>query len=321
LNRNFAEIAPRIAIESEARVADGHWLEVAREALATHGAVLLSGPIARPDAAEIVLEMIDGDLLDDAYWSSPRTGVAKKTFTATEIPGPRTIPLHSEMSYMRAWPRLVAFHALEVASAGGETTVCDIDALSVRLDKVLDRFRDKGVLYRRTFQESLDIPWQKAFQTTDPDEVARIADRLGMEIDWRADGILVVTHAAQGTIAAEDGRPIWFNQANLFHPSSLGPVRETLERLYGTDRLPRNVFFGDGELIDDSDLTFVQATFEALRLNMAWSKGDILILDNMRFAHGRLPFKGKRALHVAMSKRYEDTVRRPLFAAPQFNRP
>jgi len=321
VNRDFTETAPRITIEAEAQISDGRWLEDAREALATHGAVLLSGPIARPDAAEIVLEMIDGDLLDDAYWSTPRTGVAKKTFTATEIPGPRTIPLHSEMSYMRAWPRLVAFHALEVASAGGETTVCDIDALSARLGNVVDRFRDRGVLYRRTFQASLDVPWQKAFQTNDPDEVARIADRLGMQIDWRSDDVLVATHSAQGTIAAEDGRPIWFNQANLFHPSSLGPVRETLERLYGADKLPRNVFFGNGEPIDESDLALVQASFDACRLNMAWSKGDILVLDNMRFAHGRMPFKGKRVLHVAMSKRYEDTVRRPLFAAHQLNRP
>jgi len=35
---------------------------------------------------------------------------------------------------------------------------------------------------------------------------------------------------------------------------------------------------------------------------MKWKPGDILILDNMRFAHGRLPFKGARRLHVSMAR-------------------
>lgn len=312
--QDFADFIPRIAIQDGRALGAGRWEAEARAALASHGAVLLRGPVLREDAVEVALEIIDDELLDDAFWSTPRSKVGGKTLTATEYPSPRTIQLHSEMAYMKTWPRYVAFHSLVVAQEGGQTTICDIEAVSADLgDAFLRPFVDKGVLYRRTFQRGVDVPWQTAFQTEDKADVAEVGARNGMAIEWLEGDALVTTHTAQGAFLAEDGRPIFFSQAHLFHESALDrAARDQIVQVFGRDRLPRQAFYGDGSPIPDADMQKVRDTFEVHQTGMHWQAGDILILDNMRYAHGRMPFNGARRLHVAMAKAESVPVRTPL---------
>jgi alpha-ketoglutarate-dependent taurine dioxygenase len=215
------------------------------------------------------------------------------------------------MAYMKTWPRFVAFHSIEVASeGGGETTICNIDQVSSRLGELLRRFEEKGVTYRRAFRKGVDITWQNAFQTNERDHVEDIARLIGMKLEWRQNDTLITSHTAQGTIESEDGKPIYFNQAHLFHPSALdAQVRTALTKMFGADALPRSASYGDGEPIADEDLIAVRAAFDAYQTKMCWRPGDVLILDNMRFAHGRLPFKGARRLNVALARKVDHPVR------------
>lgn len=311
--QDFADLIPHIAISDGRALGAGRWEDDARAALASHGAVLLRGPVLREDGVEIAMEIIDENLLDDAFWSTPRSKVSGKTLTATEYPSPRTILLHSEMAYMTTWPRYVAFHSLVVADEGGQTTICDIEKVSADLGDRLIPFAQKGVQYRRTFQRGVDIPWQTAFQTQDKADVQEVADRNGMSVEWLSGDALVTTHNAQGTIKAEDGRDIYFSQAHLFHESNLDPVaRDQIVEAFGRDRLPRQAFYGDGSPIADADVQAVRDAFEANQTGMHWQPGDVLILDNMRYAHGRMPFKGSRRLHVSMARAQSEPVRTPL---------
>ena len=311
--KDFADLIPQIAVADGRALGAGLWEDDAREALAKAGAVLLRGPVQREDAVEVALEVIDEELLDDAFWSTPRSKVGGKTLTATEYPSPRTIQLHSEMAYMKTWPRYVAFHSLVVAEEGGQTTICDIDAVSRQLGPVLTRLAEKGVMYRRTFQRGVDIPWQTAFQTQDRADVEEVGRRLDMQVEWVDGDALITTHVAQGSIAAEDGNPVYFSQAHLFHESALDPAaRDQIIEAFGRDRLPRQAFYGDGSPIPDADMAAVRQAFEDNQTAMFWRPGDVLILDNMRFAHGRLPFKGARRLHVSMARAQSLPVRTPL---------
>ncbi len=286
-----------------------------KETLTERGGVMLRGFRAEADTiAEEVLGRIGHELLDDAFWSTPRTGVAKKTFTATEYSSDRSISLHSEMSYMTRWPRLIAFHALVVAEEGGATTLCELGPVSEALAPVMAKFRDKGVIYQRTHRKGVDVPWQKAFQTEDRARVAEIASTIGMELNWIGD-VLQTRHAAQGCVADESGRPLWFNQTHVFHPANLAPAAlASLTKLFGKDQLPRNAFYGDGSEISDETVHQVNAAFDERAVGIPWRAGDLVILDNMRFAHGRAPFKGSRKLHVAMANQHEAPRRTPLFA-------
>jgi hypothetical protein len=311
--RDFADLVPHIAVADGRALGAGAWEDEAREALASHGAVLLRGPIMRDDAVEVALEIIDEELLDDAFWSTPRSKVGGKTLTATEYPSPRTIQLHSEMAYMTTWPRYLGFHSLVVAETGGQTTMCDIDAVSAEIGDLADTLMDKGVMYRRTFQRGVDIPWQTAFQTSDKADVEEVAARNGMSLEWLNGDVLVETHRAQGAIAGEDGRPVYFTQAHLFHESALDPAAKAqVIEAFGRDRLPRQCFFGDGSAIGDDQMQAVRDAFERHQTGMHWRPGDVLIFDNMRYAHGRMPFTGSRKLHVAMAKAQSVPVRTPL---------
>lgn len=311
--RDFAELVPNIAVADENAFEAGGWVDAARTALEDSGAVVVRGPITQPDAAEKALRQFDGELLDDAFWSTPRSKVQGKTLTATEYPSPRTIPLHSEMAYMRSWPRLVAFHSLDVADEGGETTMCSVDAVSKALGDTLAPFREKGVTYRRVFQKGVDVAWRQAFQTEDKRDVEAMGRRLGMDVKWLPNDVLVTSHTAQGTVESEDGSDLLFNQAHLFHASSLEPAaRKALEAL--GDRMPRQAFFGDGSTIADETLDRVRSALDENMTKMCWRTGDVLIFDNMRYLHGRLPFTGSRKLHVSLARLHRAPVRTPIFA-------
>lgn len=285
------------------------------QGLRERGAVLLRGyGAADLNTAAEALRRLGGELLDDAFWSTPRSGVTGKTFTATEYPKARTIALHSEMAYMKGWPRFLAFHSIDVAEQGGETSIANLDEVSAALGPVLDTFATKGVTYRRTYRAGIDIPWQKAFRTEVASEVEAVAAQNGMRATWLPGEVLQTAHDAQGAVRAEDGRWLWFNQAHVFHASNVpAQHRKMLTEMFGADQLPRDATYGDGSPIPDEVVQQVHAVLERCTLPVAWQPADVLIIDNMRYMHGRLPFEGTRKLHVAMSTGQTEPTRTPLF--------
>lgn len=284
------------------------------EALIGAGAVLFRGFKADDETiAHEVLGALSGELLEDAFWSTPRSGVSGKTFTATEYPGPRTIALHSELAYMKTWPQLLAFHSLKVADEGGETTIGNLDDISDDLGDLLERFKD-GVIYQRSFHEGVDIPWQTAFRTESRSEAENVAKKNGMTCSWGADGSLQTSHQAQGCIESVKGKRLWFNQSHVFHASNLPPVdRKTLTEIFGEEGLPRNCVFADGTRISDEIVSQVSSVLSRRAMGVRWQAGDVLIIDNVRFMHGRLPFKGSRKVHVAMANACSGSKQVPLF--------
>lgn len=96
---------------------------------------------------------------------------------------------------------------------------------------------------------------------------------------------------------------VWFNQAHLFHISSLKPeVRESLLSMIHEEELPRNAFYGDGSKIESSVIEEIQEIYQQEAILFPWKEGDILMLDNMLVAHGRQPFVGKRKVVVGMAE-------------------
>lgn len=290
-------------------------LDALKDVLSNHGGVLLRGyGVTTEDAAEATLRGLGGDLLDDAYWSTPRSGVAKKTFTATDYPKENTIALHSEMAYMSSGPRLLTFHSIKAADQGGETTICNIDKLSQSIASLLPDFRESGVLYKRIYRPGVDIPWQKAFQTDDKKQVQKIGDKMGMDVKWLDNDTLQTTHKAQGCIKSEQNADLWFNQSHIFHAANLPEeTRATLIEMFGEDGLPRTAYYGSGKPIPDNIIHDINSALVEHTIKVPWQSGDILIIDNMRYLHGRAPFEGTRKLHVAMADGCTHTDRCTLF--------
>lgn len=270
-----------------------------------HGAVLLRGfrPLDAAGLAELATTL-SGELLDYNNRSSPRTRVEGKVFTSTEYPADQAIPLHNEMSYTSSWPETLFFLSVVPASEGGQTPLADSALVYDRLPaETRERFERHGVMYVRNFGHGLDLSWQEAFQTADRGEVDAYCAERDIQTEWLGCERLRTRQVVQAaTRSRATGKMVWFNQAHLFHISSLpAHVEDELRESFAEDELPRNAMYGDGSPFDAADLAEIRAAYAAEEITFPWQPGDITIIDNEQFAHGRRPYSGSRSLLVAMA--------------------
>jgi hypothetical protein len=280
---------------------DDH-LDLVGDLVRRQSAVLLRHFSAQTaDLGAVVAAVAGSALLDYINRSTPRERVAGRVFTSTAYPAAETIPLHSEQSYTTSWPSVIGFRCVRPAEVDGQTPLArNHDILAALPDDLTRRFVDGGLRYERWYQLDIDLPWQEVFQTGDPAEVDRFCAENGIERQWHDNGILHTAQTAQVIIERPAGRPVWFNQAHLFHPAALDPdVRAALTA--STARPPRHVTYADGGEIADADIVAVTAAIERVAWQFTWQEGDLLLLDNEAVAHGRRPFRGERRVEVAMA--------------------
>jgi alpha-ketoglutarate-dependent taurine dioxygenase len=280
------------------------WLD---ERLATHGALLLRG-FTVADARtfeQLIGATSSGELLEYTYRSTPRSNVSERIYTSTEYPPDMSIPLHNENSYSRQWPMKLYFCAKTVAARGGETPIADSRRVYQRIPQTItDRFTAGGVMYVRNYRPGLDLPWQKVFQTSDPAQAEAFCRRNGIEYEWRADGTLRTSQVCQAVAShPRTGEMVWFNQAHLFHISALpAELRGGLLDQFGEADLPRNAYYGDGTPIEAGVLDEIRQIYRQEQVLIPWQEEDVLIIDNMLAAHGRMPYQGNRLILVGMAE-------------------
>jgi len=272
--------------------------------LLVHGAILFRGfPIDSVSAFEKVTSAISTRQIKYTNRSTPRTAVGTTSYTATEYPAQQEIVQHNECSYQRDWPLKLAFCCLVAPASGGETPIADMRKVTAMFPpSLVDLFTQREVRYVRNYRPYVDLPWQTVFQTEDRTEVAEFCEQHGIQLEWIAPDVLRTTQISQGTaVHPVTGERVYFNQAHLFHWSNLEPrMAEYLIKTYGLAGLPRNSYFGDGSDIDPDVLQTVRASFRDASFYFRWERGDLLLLDNMQFAHGRRPFVGARQIVAAL---------------------
>lgn len=277
--------------------------ELISRRLQRHGGILFRGfNLSSVDEFELLLRSLTGELLEYSYRSTPRTQVSGRIYTSTEYPAHQTIPLHNEMSYTRHWPAILGFFCVEVAPEGGETPIADSRKVFNLIDPAIrDQFARKQVMYVRNYGEALDLSWQNVFQTEDREEVEAYCRSAEIEFEWKGDNELRTRQVCQAIATHPDtSEQVWFNQAHLFHVSSLGDqVRESL--LASSDgEPPRNACYGDGSPIEDAALAEIRSAYDRETVVFPWQQRDVLLLDNMLAAHGRRPYRGSRQIVVGM---------------------
>jgi len=280
-----------------------HRLEL-RARLLEHGALLFRGFDMRgmEDFAGF-LQATGRERMNYVYRSTPRSVVADRIFTATEYPPSQEIVLHNENAYQRDWPLEIALCCLTCPASGGATPLGDMRRITASIGPgLVDRFNACGVRYFRHYRNYVDLPWEVVFQTSEPEQVAEFCRAEGIEYEWLDAQTLRTVQVAQGTAHhPATGERLYFNQAHLFHVSSLGPAAaRSLIHLFGRDRLPRHACYGDGQEIAECDLGRVREAFRRHAVSFPWQQGDVLLVDNMQVAHGREPYRGERKVLVAL---------------------
>lgn len=272
--------------------------------LLQHGALLLRGFDIAARNFPLVVDAVVGQRLDYVYRSTPRRSLGDKVFSATEYPKGRIIPLHSEEAYQRSWPLKLAFFCEVPAERGGETPLADLCAVTKRLSPdLLARFGTRGVRYIRNYTAGIDLSWKDVFQVSTEGEAEAFCRSHDIQFEWKFDGTLRTEQTCQGVAVHPTlGEEVFFNQAHLFHVSSLGEEMERHMRdLFGENDLPRHATFGDGTPIGSSDLDAIRAALDQERIEFTWQTQDLLLVDNMQVLHGRNAFSGRRSVLVAMT--------------------
>jgi hypothetical protein len=252
-----------------------------------------------------IVQAFSPHLLDYIYRSTPRTKLGGKIYTATEYPADKVISLHNENSYSRSWPNKIFFFSVVVASEGGETPIADSRNIYKQINpQIRVKFEKYGVMYTRNYTKGVDLSWQEVFQTKEQEDVEKYCKENNIEFEWRT-GILELTtkQICQASLMHPVcGDPVWFNQAHLFHISSLEEnFRLSLIKELGEDNIPRIASYGNGEAFEGGVLDHIREVYTKEKIKFKWHKGDIMILDNLLMAHGREPYKGERKVAVAMA--------------------
>ena len=272
----------------------------------TNGAILIRGlNIQSSKKLEKVLTTLFGEaLLEYVYRSTPRTKMRGRIYTSSEYHADETILLHNENAYSNRWPMRIAFCCVKAAETGGATPIADSRAVYKDIpEDIREEFERRQLLYVRNYSD-IDLPWTEVFQTEDKAQVSKYCEENDVELEWLEDGKLRTKQRTKAScIHPVTGEKLWFNQAHLFHISSQSEeLRNSLLSVVGMENLPRNVYYGDGGIIDDEIIATIRKVYEKHLIAFNWKEGDLLLLDNMLFAHGREPFSGSRKILTGMSK-------------------
>lgn len=273
--------------------------------LFTHGAILFRGfPLKGAEDFEQVARALCPSLFGD-YGDLPREKAGRHLYGSTPYPADRAILFHNESSHLQRWPLKQSFFCVQAAQAGGETPIVDCRKMCERLRPELrEKFQGRALMYVRNFTPGFDVSWQDFFHTEDRVVVEQTCRQHGVEWDWTSDGGLRTRQVCPALVKhPKTGDWVFFNQIQLHHISYLEPaVRNSLVDVLGIERVPRNVYFGDGSPIDDDTAAEIGALYEEMSVRFPWQNGDLLMLDNMLVAHARLPFVGPRKIVVAMGE-------------------
>lgn len=194
--------------------------------------------------------------------------------------------VHSEGTYRPhpPPPELCFFNCvLPPAAGGGETLLAD-GARFLRMlpGDLRQRFEQQGIIY----QAMWDTPrWQTEFQVKQPEQLDEL---LGNHPDCSyrlRDGEMAVRCRVPAVQTSLGGLPAFANGLLAHLPAITHPRwRNTITYSKSSNR----VFFGDGEEIGTSVINALIDIQDKIALPYRWQAGDLLILDNKRFMHGRL---------------------------------
>ncbi|GAA2264412.1 hypothetical protein GCM10010430_56340 [Kitasatospora cystarginea] len=283
------------------------WLGANRELvddyLHRHGALLLrgfhEGSVERfEEAASAICPTLFRE-----YGDLPREGESVRIYKSTPYPEDRSILFHNESSHLHTWPMRQFFSCVVAAQEGGETPIVDCRQVYAALrPELVEQFARRKLRYVRNFIDSVDVSWSRFYGTDDRSEVERKCLEAGEGFEWAPDGTLRTWRVADAVLPhPRTGEMVFFNQLALHHVSCLDPdTRQSLEALYGEAGMPRNVYWGDGGVIEDEVIAEVREVMDRESLVFPWQEGDVLVIDNMLVAHARRPFVGPRKIVVAL---------------------
>lgn len=262
-----------------------------KNSLRENGAVIVSAG-ASPDDFEA---LSDGLMIPIVHHSTStaveRDAVNADATIATVNKGMDAIPLHREGSYAPGCPDMLMLYCVRPADAEGETNLCDGVSLLAALPPRIRDFVENAVL-KWNWKISPER-WMAALGVASRDEAeVRLKQIKGRLADWekldaRFDGdMLEGVYQTLCVIPTKwGGKKSFCNSLLIYHYRSL------------SDYYPKHIYtpaLGDGSPFPPDVLGEIAECARAETRGVRLGEGDMLLIDNSRYMHGRTAFTDPR---------------------------
>src|SRR5438046_4151070 len=275
-----------------------------RAAVVQHGSLLVRGLGLRDVAGTEAVFRRLGSLMTEREAFAPRRTYSSGVYPASKWPPNQHMCMHHELSYALEFPSLMMFACLTAPTDRGATPVADSPSVLQALPgELVERFERLGWLLIRNYNNDIGASFAEAFGTDDRRAVESYCQANAIEFEWQRDGALRTRQRRRAVVQHPlTGQRCWFNQIAFLNQWTIDPeVREYLVDLCGEDGLPFNTRFGNGDPISAEVVQSINDVYEAHSAREPWQAGDLMLVDNVRTAHGREPFEGSREVLVAMA--------------------
>ncbi len=309
LNAEFQPGKPPM-LSAEAGGNAARWAAEHRNALrafvAEHGSLLVRG-LGLRDAAEaeaVFRQLGGGSLMTETEAFATRRRYAQGVYSSSYWPPNQPMCVHQELSYVLEFPSLMLFACLTAPTVGGATPVANAAAVLQALPaELVDHFERVGWLLIRNYNDEIGASIAEAFGTDDPRAVESYCRANAIKFEWQPHGGLRTwQHRSAVVRHPRTGQRCWFNQIAFLNEWTMDPeLREYLVDVYGEDGLPFNTRFGNGDRIGADVIQLINEVYEEHTAREPWQSGDLMLVDNVRSAHGRERFEGPREVLVAMA--------------------
>lgn len=238
------------------------------------------------------------------FGQSRRSQLYHPVYTVSEYDPKQVIPTHHELSYTNHPPRWLVFYAHHPAREGSMRLldgrrVAEEMAADKRWSSYLNAYLSYHKCMPTEPRLGMGKTWCEHFETSEKNVVERYCVDNEIQFEWLQGGALLSTHHRRPTCRTdESGQPVWYSQPRLWHMDyrGLSFFRDRVSR----NQWPTAVRFDDESEIPLAFLHWLDRIEMACAATVHLAKGELLIVDNHRVAHGRTAFHGNREHWVSM---------------------
>jgi hypothetical protein len=235
-----------------------------------HGALLMRGFSLDLDVfAALTQRYCSGSVFNE---SPGRETLEHRRNIQTVNLGTEAFPLHPELSREPWKPDVCFFWCMSPPANGGETTFCD----GVEIVRNLPREAYDALRQRRLRYTLPASPAVLQFWLGTPDPSEALLARPPGDTPYQFSRV-------NGRIMRSFTRPA-LHKPMFTDELAFGNFLLFGRYLNGVRNFPT---FENGELVSDALLAQVKAASDPITTAVDWREGDVLVLDNTRFMHGR----------------------------------
>jgi hypothetical protein len=286
-----------LAMDDGDRRPDSDLARTMRDTFRRVGLVRLVGTRLREhaDMRAFARLVIDAEMTYDGG-ANPRDPIEPNVY---EVGAPLTARLHyhHEMAYVSKSTTMLGFLCKSTVPGRGATYVSNSVAATDALlaTELGQKLRELGLCYHRalTDREAYTdrVPygvynhWQKSFRTDDPAEAEERARARGLLTDWGPDRLLRTRYycPAYEYFPQLDRNVLFSSVADHGMWFDTWPL---VQHLPYAER-PLNLTFGDDTAFTRGELEQFVAVYDRFGTKIDWRVGDVAVVCNYRFAHGR----------------------------------